>query len=472
MLGLFTDLYELKMAQVYLARGMTERAIFTLSVRRLPKQRNYLLVCGQGPLVEKLAQLRFSDDDIAYLRRLELFEDSFLAWLADFRFTGDIWAVPEGTPVFANEPILELEAPLPQAQILETLVMNQITLSTVLASKASRIVTAAKGRTVVDFAARRMMGVEAAVEGARAFAIAGIAATSNMMAGHRYGIPVSGTMAHAFVQAHENEEAAFRAFAEAFPGSTILIDTYDTLEGLARAIRLARDPGHPIRFSAVRIDSGDLLALSKAVRSMLDEAGLHDVRIFASSGLDEYRIADLLAKGAPIDGFGVGTAMGVAADAPALDIVYKLVRYADRDTTKLSTGKPVLPGAKQIFRLFENGRATGDVIACRQEHARGEPLLQPLVRNGRPTALATRSLEEIRHHAAEALARLPDAVRALSPANPPYPVAISEELQRKHAEVMTRIRNRHAVRESGKDKREKRHDPDRPACGRHGSHRG
>ena len=440
MLELFTDLYELKMAQVYLARGMTERAVFTLSVRRLPERRNYLLACGQGPLAAKLADLRFSSEDIAYLRGLGLFQETFLDWLARFRFTGDIWAVPEGTPVFANEPILELEAPLPEAQILETLVMNQITLSTVLASKAARIVTAAGGRTVVDFAARRMMGVEAAVEGARAFAIAGVAATSNMMAGRRYGLPVSGTMAHAFVQAHTSEEAAFRAFAEAFPDSTILIDTYDTLAGLARAIRLAKDPAHPIRFSAVRIDSGDLLALSKAVRRMLDEAGLQHVRIFASSGLDEYRIAELLAAGAPIDGFGVGTAMGVAADAPALDIVYKLVRYAGRDTTKLSTGKPVLPGRKQVFRTHARDRAAGDVIAGRDERLDGEPLLQPLFRNGRPTALAARSLDEIRQHAATALASLPESVRALAPADPPYPVTVSERLQQRHAEVIARIR--------------------------------
>ncbi len=443
MLGLFTDLYELKMAQIYLTRRMTGQAVFTLSVRRLPTQRNYLLACGQGPLAEKLAGLRFSDRDIAYLRKLAIFDEAFLSWLAAFRFSGDIWAVPEGTPIFANEPILELEAPLPEAQILETLVMNQITLSTVLASKAARIVTAAQGRAVVDFAARRMMGVEAAVEGARAFAIAGVSATSNMMAGRRYDIPVSGTMAHAFVQAHESEEAAFRAFAEAFPNSTLLIDTYDTLDGLAQAIRLAKDPVQPIRFSAVRIDSGDLLALSKAVRRMLDEAGLHHVRIFASSGLDEYRIADLLAGGAPIDGFGVGTAMGVAADAPALDIVYKLVHYAGRDTTKLSTGKPVLPGRKQVFRLQTEGRATGDVIACREEQMDGEPLLQLLVKNGRPTPLARRSVEDIQGYAAAALAGLPETVRALTPADPPYPVAVSARLQQRHAEVAARIRNPH-----------------------------
>ncbi len=443
MLGLFTDLYELKMAQIYLARGMMERAVFTLSVRRLPKQRNYLLACGQGPLAEKLAALRFSDEDIAYLRTLDMFDETFLAWLAAFRFTGDIWAVPEGTPIFPNEPILELEAPLPEAQILETLVMNQITLSTVLASKAARIVTAAEGRPVVDFAARRMMGVEAAVEGARAFAIAGVAATSNMMAGRHYGIPVSGTMAHAFVQAHESEEAAFRAFAETFPDSTILIDTYDTLAGLARAIRLAKDPTHPIRFSAVRIDSGDLLALSKAARRVLDEAGLHDVRIFASSGLDEYRIAELLAGGAPIDGFGVGTAMGVAADAPALDIVYKLVRYAERNTTKLSAGKPVLPGRKQIFRRHAQGKMTGDVIACREESVAGEPLLRLLVKNGQPTPLARRSVAEIQRDTAAALASLPAAVRALTPADPPYPVAVSDRLQQRHAEVAAHIRSHH-----------------------------
>ena len=444
MLGLFTDLYELKMAQAYLAHGMTERAVFTLSVRRLPRHRNYLLACGQGLLVEKLAAARFARDDIAWLRGLGLFSDTFLAWLADFHFMGDIWAVPEGTPVFADEPILELEAPLPVAQILETLVMNQITLSTVLASKAARIVHAAQGRAVVDFAARRMMGVEAAVEGARAFAIAGVAATSDMMAGRRFGIPVSGTMAHAFVQAHESEEQAFRAFAESFPDSTLLIDTYDTLAGLERAIRLAQDPERPIRFSAVRIDSGDLAALARAVRRRLDEAGLQDVGIFASSGLDEYRSAELVAAGAPIDGFGVGTAMGVAEDAPALDIVYKLVSYAGRDTTKLSTGKPVLPGRKQLLRVSREGAAVKDVIACRGEDGPGEPLLAPLVKGGEPTELAQRSLDEIRDYAARARAALPERLHALEDAEPPYPVEVSPALRRRHEEVIARLRRVHA----------------------------
>ncbi|RMD87230.1 MAG: nicotinate phosphoribosyltransferase, partial [Alphaproteobacteria bacterium] len=354
--ALFTDLYELKMAQSYVAEGMAETAVFSLFVRRLPEERNYLLACGQERVLSLLENLRFDEEDIAYLRSIRQLDPGFVDWLRAFRFHGEVYAVPEGTPVFANEPIMEIVAPIAEAQIIETLVMNEVTLATVLASKAARVVTAAAGRTVVDFAARRMMGVEAAVEGARAFYIAGVESTSNVLAGKRYGIPVAGTMAHSFVQAHESEAAAFRAFAENFPGTTLLVDTYDTMQGVRSAIALATDPERPIEIGGIRLDSGDLGALAREARAALDAAGLQAVKIFASSGLDEYRIADLVAAGAPIDGFGVGTAMGVADDAPALDIVYKLCAYGGRGRTKLAEGKPIRRGRKQVFRHREDGQ--------------------------------------------------------------------------------------------------------------------
>ncbi len=426
--ALFTDLYELKMAQSYIVEGMAESAVFSLFVRRLPRERNYLLACGQERVLGLLENLRFSEDDIAYLASIRQFDPAFLDWLRAFRFHGEVYAVAEGTPVFADEPIMEIVAPIAEAQIIETLVMNQITLATVLASKAARIVSAAKGRAVVDFAARRMMGIEAAVEGARAFYIAGVESTSNVLAGQRHGLPVAGTMAHSFVQAHDSEVTAFRAFAGNFPGTTLLVDTYDTMEGVRTAIALAKDPDAPIRVGGIRLDSGDLGALAKKARAALDEAGLHEVRIFASSGLDEYRIGALVADGAPIDGFGVGTAMGVADDAPALDIVYKLCAYAGRGRTKLATGKPILPGRKQVYRQEADGQAVGDVIARADERLPGRGLLQLMMAHGRRTAAAERSLADCRRHAAQELASLPPAVRGIEPAPEPYPVRLSEAL--------------------------------------------
>jgi nicotinate phosphoribosyltransferase len=349
-LALFTDLYELTMLQAYRAERMRDTAVFTLFVRRLPEHRNFLLACGLESVLEHLEHLRFSEDDLAYLRSLNRFADDFVRSLREFRFTGSVYAVPEGTPVFANEPILEIVAPIPEAQLVETFVMNQIHVQTVLASKAARVVAAARGRTVVDFGARRAHGIDAAVTGARTFHIAGIDATSNVLAGKLYGIPLAGTMAHSYIQAHGVERDAFRAFAETFPGTVLLVDTYDTLEGVRRVIELVTSARPAIRISAVRLDSGDLGSLARETRRLLDAAGLHDIGIFASSGLDEYEIAALLDAGAPIDGFGVGTGMTVSGDAPALDIAYKLSEYGGQGRTKLSRNKPILPGRKQVFR--------------------------------------------------------------------------------------------------------------------------
>lgn len=437
--ALFTDLYELTMLQAYVENGLTDPATFSLFVRHLPERRNLLLACGLDDVLAYLETVRFTDDSLAYLASLGRFGDRFLGWLRDFRFTGDVHAVPEGTPVFANEPILEITAPLAEAQLAETFVVNQIHLQTTLASKAVRVVTAARGRPVVDFGARRIHGTDAALKAARAFHIAGVAATSNVLAGRVYGLPVTGTMAHSFVQACGSELDAFRAFVRLYPDTVLLVDTYDTLRGVSRVCALARELGAAFRVRAVRLDSGDLLELSRRARTMLDAAGLGRVGIFASSSLDEDAIDDLLNRGAPIDGFGVGTKMGVSEDAPSLDVVYKLCAYAGEGRLKLSTGKPVLPGRKQVFRIEADGRAVGDVIGRADETPEGRPLLEPVMLGGRRTAAGTRTAEDARTCAADELSRLPGPVRDLAPATPPYRVRISDPLRAYRDDVIRKV---------------------------------
>ena len=439
--ALFTDFYELTMAQVQLAEGMDEEAVFSLFVRRLPQQRNYLLACGLDSVLEHLEQLRFDDDDLAYLASLGGFSERFLDWLRGFRFTGSVYAVPEGTPVFANEPLLEIVAPLPQAQLIETFVMNQVHLQTLLASKARRVADAAGGRAVIDFGARRMHGIDAALKAARAFHIGGVAATSNVLAGKTYGVPVTGTMAHSYIQAFDDEAAAFRAFVRHYPETVLLVDTYDTLEGVRRVIDLAEGLGADFKVRAVRLDSGDLLALSRETRALLDEAGLGAVEIFASGGLDEGKIAELLAAQAPIDGFGVGTSMGVSSDAPDLDIAYKLCEYAGAGRLKLSPDKPVLPGRKQVFRSEENGRFARDRIARAAETLPGRPLLEAVMRDGERLPAGRVELEAARAHAEQQVARLPEPIRAIPPAEPGYPVEVSDRLADFQRQVEDRVRS-------------------------------
>ena len=434
-LALFSDLYELTMLQAYLEEGMAGRAVFSLFVRRLPASRNFLLACGLDSVLDYLESLSFTEDDVAYLASLGPFSKRFLAWLGEFRFTGEVHAVPEGTPVFAEEPILEVVAPLPQAQLVETFVMNQVHLQTVLASKAQRVVAAADGRPVVDFGPRRMHGIDAALKAARAFYIGGVAATSNVLAGRRYGVPVTGTMAHSYVQAHDDESAAFHAFARLYGETVLLVDTYDTLAGVEKVIQLAKELGKAFKVKAIRLDSGDLLTLSAAVRRQLDQAGLKRVEIFASGGLDEQRIAKLLSAGAPIDGFGVGTSMGVSDDAPALDIAYKLCEYAGRGRLKLSAGKPILPGRKQVFRMAEGERDVRDVIARADETLPGRPLLIPVMHGGKRLPRARVDLASARAYARTQIARLPDRVRDIAPATPAYPVELSAALFRYQAQV-------------------------------------
>nr|VFK40388.1 MAG: nicotinate phosphoribosyltransferase [Candidatus Kentron sp. SD]VFK45823.1 MAG: nicotinate phosphoribosyltransferase [Candidatus Kentron sp. SD] len=436
--ALFTDLYELTMMQAYFEEDLHDSAVFSLFVRRLPARRNFLLACGLDSVLDLLENLRFNEEDIDYLASIGKFSDRFLDWLRDFRFTGDIHAMPEGTPVFANESILEVVAPLPQAQIIETLVMNQIQLQTMLASKAQRVVAAARGRPVVDFASRRMHGIDAALKGARAFYIAGVSATSNVLAGKRYGLPLAGTMAHSYIQAHEDEATALSAFVHLYPDTVLLVDTYDTIAGVRKVIDLLHSLGEELHIKAVRLDSGDLSSLSKEVRRMLDEADLGRVGIFVSGGLEENAVADLVSIGAPIDGFGVGTEMGVAGDAPSLDIVYKLCEYAGRGRIKLSSGKPVLPGRKQVFRVERDGRDVMDIIARADEDIHeGRPLLAPVMKQGRRLSnrQSGETMEIARTHAENRIARLPEGIREITKAELPYPVEASAALSRYREEV-------------------------------------
>lgn len=427
--ALLTDWYQLTMAQAYWREGMSDEAVFSLYVRSLPEERNYFLACGLEQALQFLEAFRFDQEALDYLGASGTFSDAFLTWLRDLRFAGDVYAVPEGTPVFADEPLLEVVAPLPQAQLVETCVMNQVHFQTLIASKAARVVAAAAGRPVVDFGLRRMHGTDAGVKAARACYVAGVAATSNVLAGRLFDLPVAGTMAHSYIQAHDDEVQAFRQFVSLYPETVLLVDTYDTLRGVEKVIALASELGDACRIRAVRLDSGDLAALARRTRHLLDGAGFSGIEIFASGGLDEYRVADLLAQDAPIDGFGVGTRLGVSADVPALDIAYKLTSYGDAGRLKLSPGKPILPGRKQVYRLEESGVATGDVLARADEAQPGRPLLAKVMARGRRLPPGTTSIEDARAHAARSLAALPGRLLTLSPADPPFPVTISTSLQ-------------------------------------------
>ncbi len=441
--ALFVDQYELTMAQAYLAEGMASvRATFSLFVRKLPRERNYLLAAGVDDALSWLETLRFGKDDVDYLRSLDTFSEPFFRWIETMRFTGDVRAMPEGTPFFADEPILEIDAPIAEAQLAETFVLNQIHSQTLLASKAARVVEAAKGKPVVDFGLRRIHGADAGIKAARAYAIAGVSATSNVAAGALYGIPVAGTMAHSFIEAFEDEREAFRAFVRQFPRTVLLVDTYDTLEGVRRVVALARELGEEFGVRGVRLDSGDLGELATASRRILDEAGLQQVTIFASGGLDDADIARLVAEARPIDGFGVGTSMGVSEDAPKLDMVYKLVEYDGIGRMKLSTGKRTLPGRKQVWRIEEDGTSTHDVVGRSDEELAGRALLRPVMKQGRRIESARETIKRARQRAREELERMPYRIRALAPADPAYRVELSDSLRSDLASVERRIAQR------------------------------
>ncbi len=425
--ALFTDLYELTMAQAYQSERMDQLAVFELAFRKMPPNRNYIVAAGFQDVLDFLTGFRFSAEEIAYLRGNGNFSEGFLNGLERLRFTGDAFAVPEGTLVFPHEPLLQVVAPIAQAQLMETFVLNQIHFQSVATTKAARVVAAARGRAVIDFGSRRAHGIDAALKVARATYLAGGDGTSNMLAGKIYGIPVFGTMAHSYIQAHDDEAASFDTFARLYPETTLLVDTYDTLAGVSKVIALSQKLRDRFQVRAVRLDSGDLGGLAKNTRKMLDEAGLQKVKIFVSSGLDEYKIQDLINSGAPIDAFGVGTRLAVSADAPDLDMAYKLVEYAGKGRLKLSTKKLLYPGRKQVFRQIEDGLMVRDTIGRFDQRLAGESLLKPLLLGGQT---ATRiELNESRGRLQSELKRLPDHLRGLQSVATPYPVHFSDQLQ-------------------------------------------
>lgn len=437
MTALLTDLYQLTMMQAYLDEGMDEPAVFELFVRKLPSRRNFLVCAGLEQALDFLETLSFSEAEIAWLERQGGFSPRLLEHLRHFRFTGDVEAMPEGTVFFADEPILRVTAPLSQAQLVESRLLNIVHLQTLIASKAARIVIAAGGRQLIDFGMRRAHGAEAALFAARSAWLAGFAGTATAEAGLRFGIPVFGTMAHSFVQAHARERDAFEAFARARPQRPVmLVDTYDTEAAVAKLIELFPVlAAEGIHVGGVRLDSGDLGAHARAVRAMLDAAGLSAVVVFASGNLDEDRVARLLADGAPIDGFGVGTSLGTSSDAPTLDAVYKLQWYAGAARRKRSEGKATWPGIKQVWRRYdETGRFAGDRVGLFDEPPDGEPLLRPCMQGGKRLPGAA-TLDEARAHCAAQLARLPDALRTLEPGRATYPVEISGALRALAREV-------------------------------------
>ncbi|MCX8139651.1 MAG: nicotinate phosphoribosyltransferase [Gemmataceae bacterium] len=443
-LATFTDLYELTMAQAYWQEGMAETATFSFFFRSLPPHRGYLVAAGIEPLLAELDGFHFTEEDIAALRQLRRFHEDFLSYLAGVRFTGSVRAVAEGTVVFANEPLLEVTAPILQAQLVETLVVNRLHVYTLLASKAARVRWAAgPQRQVVDFGARRCHGLEAADIAAYSGWLVGFEGTSNVHAGLRYGIPLYGTMAHSFVTAFPHELDAFRAYARTFPDSTtLLVDTYDTVAGIKHALRIAgelQQQGHQLR--GIRLDSGDLASLSRIARQLADAAGFPHLQIFASGGIDEYTIEQLVAQRAPIDAFGVGTKYGVSQDAPYGDCAYKLVSYAGRATLKLSEHKQTLPGSKQVYRFYDpTGQMLYDQIALAEEPPPlgGQPLLHEVIHEGRRVHPPV-SLDASRQYFRQQWASLPEPCKDLH--NPvPYDVQLSVRLHQLTKQLSEQLR--------------------------------
>ncbi len=407
-LGLCTDLYELTMAQSYLYEGKTGTAVFSLFVRKLPKERNFLVSAGLETLIKRLESFKFSDEELKYLKSLGKFRDDFLDYLKEFEFRGNIYAIPEGRVYFQNEPIVQVEASIPEAQILETIVINTIQFESLIASKAVRSYLVSKGAKLVDFGFRRAHGIEAGILAARASYIAGFDGTSNVEAGRQFGIPVVGTMAHSYVMIFDKEEDSFRAFAKLYPENAIfLIDTYDTLEAAKKVVEIARE-GVPV--VGVRIDSGDIVKLSKEVRRILDEGGLKDVKIVVSGGVDEYKIKRWFDEGAPIDAFGVGTKFITSADAPYFDIAYKLVEYEGKPKYKLSPGKKTFPYKRQVYRYYEGGKLSHDEVVRYEEERKGEKLIEKVVENGK-LIKELPSLKDIRETLMEELRKLPDELK-------------------------------------------------------------
>ena len=437
---LLTDLYQLNMMQAYLEGGETRTAVFELFVRKLPAQRGFLIAAGLEQALDFLENLQFSADEIDWLAGTGRFGKSLIDHLGAFRFTGDVHALPEGTVFFADEPILRVTAPLPQAQLVESRLMNDLQYQTMVAAKAARMMLAAPGKLLVDFGLRRAHGGEAGLLAARASYIAGFAGTATVLAQKQFGIPIFGTMAHSFVEVHDDEVTAFENFARARRENlTLLIDTYDTEAAARKVVALApKLEAEGITVRAVRIDSGDLAVLSKTVRRILDDGGLADVNIFVSGGLDEDRLAELVRSGAPIAGYGIGTSLVTSQDAPTLDCAYKLQEYAGLPRRKRSPGKATLPGRKQVWRRFgPDGRMAGDVLSLEDDRQPGEPLIRQVMRAGRRLAPSP-TLTEIRALAARELERLPEDLRRLNPETS-YPVEVADALVRLAADVDRRL---------------------------------
>lgn len=443
-MSLFTDLYELTMCASYLDNSKNEPATFDLFIRRLPPNRSYFVFAGLEQVLLFLKNIKFNEKQMKYLSTLRLKQD-FLDYLQNFRFTGDVWSVPEGTIVFPDEPLIRVTAPMIEAQIIETFILNTVNLQTMVATKAARVVSAAKGRSIVEFGLRRTQGTDAGMKAARCSYLAGCTGTSNVLAGMKYDIPVFGTMAHSYVMSFDKEIDSFRAFAKTFPEtSTFLIDTYDDLRGAENAAIVAKElESKGCKLNAIRLDSGDLFALSVKVRQILDKHGLRYVKIFASGDLDEFIVERLVNKGAKIDAFGVGTRMSTSYDKPYVDVVYKLSGRTESaaffPVMKLSDGKITLPGKKQIFRQRDDeGKYVKDLVGLETESVTGEPLLVKVVENGKIT-YDMPTLNEIRKAASKNLSDLPDEYKRLDNA-PRYPVELSVELQKIKNQLANHLR--------------------------------
>ncbi|MBI5265074.1 MAG: nicotinate phosphoribosyltransferase [Bradyrhizobium sp.] len=434
--ALLTDLYQLNMVQAYLESGQTGTAVFEFFVRKLPAQRAFLMAAGLEQVLDLLETLRFSPDELDWLERSGRFGAGLIDYLAKFRFSGEVHAMPEGTVFFANEPILRVTAPLPEAQLVETRLINVLHFQSLIASKAARMVQLAPGKLLVDFGLRRAHGSEAGPMVARASYIAGFAGSATVLAEKLFGIPAFGTMAHSFIQSFDSEAAAFEAFARARPKDLVLlIDTYDTEAAARKVVALARNlRTQGIKIRGVRIDSGDLVALSKSVRRILDDGGLAGTTIFVSGGIEEESLAAFAREGAPVDGIGIGTSLATSSDVPALDCAYKLQEYAGLPRRKRSAGKATWPGRKQVWRRYDaDGRMASDVLSIEEDVHEGEPLIRLMMQDGRRIGPCP-SLQEVRGRARRELERLPRGFEVLKPRQS-YPVRVAESLEKLAATV-------------------------------------
>jgi nicotinate phosphoribosyltransferase len=442
--ALLTDLYQINMMQAYLDRGATDTAVFELFARNLPARRGFLVAAGLEQALQFLETLRLSAAEIEWLKSTGRFRPNLLDYLSTLRFTGDVHAMPEGTVFFANEPVLRITAPLPLAQFVESRLINIVHYQTLIAAKAARMMLAAPNKVLVDFGFRRAHGAEAGLMAARASYLTGFAGTATVLAGEEFGIPIYGTMAHSFIESFDDESAAFAAFAQSRPDNPVLlIDTYDVEAAARKVVALAPKLAQAgIAIRSVRLDSGDLVVLSRLVRAILDAGGLQAVTIFASGGLDEDQVAVFERERAPIDGLGIGTAMTTSSDVPALDVVYKLQEYAGVPRRKRSANKATWPGRKQVWRRYgADGRMVSDLLSLETSAPAGahdgEPLVRLVMQNGKRLATAP-SLHDIRAHSKREFERLPEPLRRLDPAAA-YPVEVAQGLRDLADEVDRRL---------------------------------